>query len=230
MSERVKYPRTRHLPNSPGASEDDEHLCDFSALRAGDVVLTEKMDGENTTIGRGYVHARSLDSQAHPSRTWVRALAGRLSPDLPDGMRVCGENLYARHSIGYRDLPDYFLVFNIWQGDLCLDWDSTREWTGLLGLTTVPVLYRGPFPEDPVGIWRSDPDSEGFVVRTARSFNRSEFGTHVAKWVRAGHVTTGQHWMTAPVVPNRLKFPVERPTGEPDPLVGFSRRPSPGID
>ncbi len=114
------------------------------------------------------------------------------------------------------------------EGDVAVH--SPREWTEMLGLTTVPVLYHGPFPEDPVGIWGSDPDSEGFVVRTARSFNRSEFGTHVAKWVRAGHVTTGQHWMTAPVVPNRLKFPVERPTGEPDPLVGFSRRPSPGID
>jgi hypothetical protein len=205
MSERVKYPRTRHLPSSPGASEDDEHLSDFSALAAGEVVLTEKMDGENTTIGRGYVHARSVDSPAHPSRTWVRALAGRLWPDLPEGMRVCGENLYAQHSIGYNDLNDYFMVFNIWQDEVCLDWDSTQEWAGLLNLTTVPVLYRGPLPEDLVRIWRSTThESEGFVVRAARSFNRPEFGTHVAKSVRAGHVTTGQHWMTAPVKPNRL--------------------------
>ena len=228
MSERVKYPRTKHLPNSPGAGEDDEHLADLGALRAGEIVLTEKMDGENTTIGRGYAHARSVDSQAHPSRTWVRALAGRLWPDLPDGMRVCGENLYARHSIGYNDLPSYFLVFSIWQGEVCLDWDITQEWTELLGLTTVPVLYRGSFPDDPVRIWGSAPDSEGFVVRTARSFNRPEFGTHVAKWVRAGHVTTGQHWMTAPVMPNRLKSQAGRPRGEQDLLVGFSRRPSPG--
>lgn len=204
---RVKYPRTRHLPNSPGASADDEHLSDLSALRAGPVVVTEKMDGENTTIGPGYVHARSVDSRPHPSRTWVRALAGRLWPDLPAGMRVCGENLYARHSLGYDDLPSYFLVFNIWQDERCLDWDSTREWATLLELSCVPELYRGPFPELDALVRIRRENSEGFVVRTARGFECSQFGTHVAKWVRAGHVQTDQHWMNQTVTPNRLGPP-----------------------
>jgi hypothetical protein len=207
--DRVKYPRTRHLPNSPGASADDEHLSDLSALAAGEVVLTEKMDGENTTIGPGYVHARSVDSRAHESRTWVRALAGRLRHEIPSGMRVCGENLYARHSIGYERLPAYFLVFNIWQDDLCLDWDSTQTWAGLLGLQCVPVLYRGEFPgsDGLLRIWsaaRERESSEGFVVRTAGSFTRAQFGTHLAKWVRSSHVQTDQHWMSAPVIPNQL--------------------------
>lgn len=129
--------------------------------------------------------------------------------ELPPDLRICGENLYARHSIGYADLPSYFMVFNIWQENVCLDWDSTVEWAQLLELDCVPVLYRGPLPD--VGrllkIWQTTCDverSEGFVVRTAGSFERSQFGTHVAKWVRAGHVQTDQHWMTAEVVPNRL--------------------------
>jgi hypothetical protein len=207
---RVKYPRTRHLPNSPGATSDDVYLGDLSALAAGEVVLTEKMDGENTTIGPDYVHARSVDSRAHESRTWVRALAGRIGPELPAGMRVCGENLYARHSIGYHELASYFLVFNIWQDEVCLDWDSTQEWAGLLGLDCVPVLHRGAFP-GPEGLerlWRSAREagsSEGFVVRVARSFRRDEFGTHLAKWVRPAHVQTDQHWMSSEVIPNRLR-------------------------
>jgi hypothetical protein len=205
----VKYPRTRHLPNSPGMSADDVQLFDLSALAAGEVVLTEKMDGENTTIGPGYVHARSLDSAPHESRTWVRALAGRLQSEIPAGMRVCGENLYARHSIGYDRLSSYFLVFNIWQDDVCLDWDSTQEWAGLLGLRCVPVLYRGTFPglDGLLRLWRNGRDtepSEGFVVRTAGSFTRADFDTHLAKWVRPSHVQTDRHWMTAEVVVNRL--------------------------
>ena len=208
--DRVKYPRTRHLPNSPGVGADDEHLQDLTALTAGEVVLTEKMDGENTTIGPGYVHARSVDSRAHPSRDWVRALAGRVQSELPAGMRVCGENLYARHSIGYDALPSYFLVFNIWQGDVCLDWDSTLEWAQLLGLDCVPVLYRGPMLSVDAlqRLWKDaceDERSEGFVVRTAASFQHSQFSTHVAKWVRAGHVQTDQHWMHAALVANRLR-------------------------
>jgi hypothetical protein len=206
---RVKYPRTRHLPTSPGAGSDDVHLSDLSALAAGEVVLTEKMDGENTTIGSGYTHARSVDSRAHESRTWVRALAGRLRHEIPSGMRVCGENLYARHSIGYERLPAYFLVFNIWQDDLCLDWDTTQAWADRLGLHCVPVLYRGEFPgpEGLLRIWsavREPEQSEGFVVRTAHSFTQPQFGTHLAKWVRPSHVQTNQHWMSAPVIPNQV--------------------------
>lgn len=210
MNERVKYPRTRHLPNSPGAGEDDVFLSAFTDLAAGDVVLTEKMDGENTTIGSGYIHSRSLDSQFHPSRSWVRALAGRLWPELPDGMRICGENLYARHSVGYDNLPTYFLVFNIWQAEVCLDWDTTLEWLQLLGLQSVPVLYRGPLvdAEQLHKIWQSERNalsSEGFVVRSAQAFDRADFSTRVAKWVRRGHVQTDQHWMHAPIIPNRLR-------------------------
>jgi hypothetical protein len=207
--DRVKYPRTPHLPNSPGAGADDVHLSDLSTLAASEVVLTEKMDGENTTIGRGYTHARSVDSRAHPSRTWVQALAGRLRHEIPTGMRICGENLYARHSLQYEHLPAYFLVFTIWQDDLCLNWDDTRTWAELLGLHCVPVLYRGRFldPEKLLRIWSTarDPErSEGFVVRTATSFTRDQFPTHVAKWVRPNHVQTEQHWMSAPVTPNRM--------------------------
>ena len=214
--DRVKYPRTPHLPGSPGASADDLNLADLTALGAGDVVLTEKMDGENTTIGPGFVHARSLDSAAHPSRTWIRALAGQLWHELPDGMRICGENLYARHSIGYQQLRSYFLVFNIWQHDICLDWDATLEWADLLGLSCVPELYRGAFPGPDALLrrWQATRDaasSEGFVVRTTRAFSRDQFPTHIAKWVRVDHVSTDQHWMTAPVTPNRT---AARPDGE----------------
>lgn len=214
---RVKYPRTPHLPSSPGASDDDVVLAAGDLLAGRDVVLTEKMDGENTTLGtldgpdgrQGYVHARSLDSGPHPSRTWVRAFASSLHPDLPAGMRVCGENLYARHSVAYDALPTYFLVFGIWQDDVCLSWDDTLQWCELLGLTTVPVLYRGPFAGEShlLQVWQACRDprtSEGFVVRDAGAFTRAEFGTRVGKWVRRGHVQTGQHWMTADVVPNRL--------------------------
>ena len=31
-----------------------------------------------------------------------------------------------------------------------------------------------------------------------------DFTTHVAKYVRAKHVNTSQHWMTAEIVPNEL--------------------------
>ena len=61
--DRIKYPRTPHFPWSPGATDDDKILQDLSVFDKQPVVITEKMDGENTTIyADGYIHARSLDS------------------------------------------------------------------------------------------------------------------------------------------------------------------------
>ena len=45
-----------------------------------DLVITEKMDGENTTIHNGGTFARSPDSRYHPSRDWLKAFAASISP------------------------------------------------------------------------------------------------------------------------------------------------------
>jgi len=43
----VKYPRTPHLPWSEGASEDDIQLINAEMFEGKNVVVTEKLDGEN---------------------------------------------------------------------------------------------------------------------------------------------------------------------------------------
>lgn len=203
-----KYPRTPHLPGSPGRSDDDLSLSSIARLTGQEIVITEKMDGENTTLLSDRVHARSLDSAHHPSRAWVKALGARVGPQLPPGWRLCGENLFARHSLAYAELPSYLLLFSVWGADnRCLSWSETEEWAALLGLSTVPVLYRGlGSAELLTDFWRRLrlDRQEGFVVRTAAGFAYADFGLCVSKWVRAQHVQTDAHWMTAPVVPNRL--------------------------
>ena len=59
---RVKYPRTFHLPYSPQRGEGDKVLPSDDIFRGKPVVVTEKMDGENTTLYADYLHARSIDS------------------------------------------------------------------------------------------------------------------------------------------------------------------------
>lgn len=144
FTDRVKFPRTYHLPWSAGLTGDDRKLESLDHLIGHECVITEKMDGENTTMTRDYLHARSLSYEAHPSRSWVRALHGQIAHEIPEGMRVCGENLYAVHSIAYENLRSYFQVFAIWdKRNVCLSWDETVEWCALLGLEPVPVLGRG---------------------------------------------------------------------------------------
>lgn len=206
----VKYPRTFHLPWSRSRTDDDKILKNVDHFIDKEVIVTEKMDGENSNLYRDYIHARSLDSKDHPSRHWVKQYHNTFKHNIPDGWRICGENLYAKHSLGYDTLPSYFLLFSIWNEDnYCLSWDDTANWAELLEIPIVPILYRGIWNEDVIkslyprkseyGI-----ESEGYVVRLANKFHYDEFKMSVAKFVRKNHVQTDQHWMHSEIIPNKL--------------------------
>ncbi|WP_433572171.1 RNA ligase family protein [Streptomyces sp. CA-251247] len=204
---RTHYPRTPHLPWSPGLSPDDVRTADLSGLAGREVVVTEKLDGENTTLYADGLHARSPDSGHHPSRAWVKALQGRIGHAVPAGWRVCGENMYARHSLAYENLDSFFYGFSVWDADgRCLDWDRTVAFLRGLGIPVPPVLWRGVLDgrgERALRALNLDlARQEGYVVRTADGFGPEDFGRRMAKWVRRGHVQTDTHWMYAAVVEN----------------------------
>ena len=127
----------------------------------------------------------------------MRQFAARIEHELPEGFRVCGENLYARHSIRYTDLPSYFLGFSVWERDRCLGWDETLDWFMLLGVTPVRELFRGQFD---IVDWRAlaaeteRRGCEGYVVRRADAFRFPEFKRAVAKYVRTNHLQTPERW------------------------------------
>ncbi|MFI9625291.1 RNA ligase family protein [Streptomyces sp. NPDC052042] len=205
---RTHYPRTGHLPWSPGATSDDVRITGLSGLAGREVVVTEKLDGENTTLYADGLHARSLDSAHHPSRGWVKALQGRIGSRIPAGWRVCGENMFARHSLPYDDLESWFYGFSVWDGERCLDWDRTVVFLRGLGIPVPRVLWRGVFDARAEKALRAlRPDTtrqEGYVVRPVDGFDAADFGRLVAKWVRPGHVRTDTHWMHSAVVENGL--------------------------
>lgn len=214
-TDRIKYPRTWHLPWSPGATSDDKQLGDVNHFVGKEVVVTAKLDGENTTFTRESVFARSPDSCGDASRTWSAQLHAQIAYELPDGWRISAENLQAKHAIAYRDLPSYIFVFSIWdECNRCLSWDETIAYAQMLGLETAPVLYRGEWDEakvracaDALTPWSDE--NEGYVVRTADAFAYPQFRRRVAKHVREGHVLDEQgeakrHWFHEQLVMNDL--------------------------
>jgi len=208
FTDRVKYPRTYHLPFSRNITDDDRVISDLNIFCGKQVVITEKMDGENTTMYRDAIHARSIDSGAHPSRTWVKQFWAQIKHDIPPGWRICGENVYAKHSIYYEDLKSYFYGFSIWDSNnLCLDWHDTLVWFQLFGIEPVPTLYLGLYDQQVLDDltnrdWKT---SEGYVVRLDSVFSYRNFRDSVAKYVREKHVQTVKHWMHGqPVIPNKL--------------------------
>jgi hypothetical protein len=175
-----------------------------------DVVVTVKMDGENTSLySDGQMHARSVDGRYHQSRDWVKNFWSERYFLLPKHWRVCGENLFAKHSISYTDLDSFFVGFSVFdENNLCLSWEDTLEWFSVLGVTPVTTVYKGPFHErlisDMIKIINVD-TQEGFVIRKSSSFSYDEFTGCIAKYVRKNHVTTSSHWMHQRVIPNQMK-------------------------
>lgn len=200
--ERTKYPRTFHLPWSDGIRPCDRVMPTTEPFHDKEVVITEKMDGESCTMYRDGVHARSINSNNHPSRDWVKAFQAQVGYHIPEGWRVCGENMWAKHSIPYSDLPSYFLGFSIWDDrNRCLNWEETCHWFAEWGIETIPVLnsrleYQNDRQVQDIGkkimVY---PPREGYVIRLRDSFDFKDFPESVGKFVRKNHVQTDEHWM-----------------------------------
>jgi len=206
----IKYPRTYHLPDSPNLGSDDKKHPNIDFFKDKHVTASIKMDGECTTMYDDYIHARSLSSTHHESRSWIKAFHNQIKQDIFPNYRICGENLYAKHSIHYLNLLNYFYVFSIWDNQNCLPVEETLEHCELLNLVHVPIFYQGIWDREKIHqafLSYDTPDlKEGYVIRLAEGFNYNAFRKCTAKWVRKDHVETDEHWMSKKVIPNKQRL------------------------
>lgn len=205
--QRYKFPRTPHLHYSKVTDTTDRKLVSDTNFFAKQVVVTLKMDGENTSIySDGFVHARSINSGPHQSRSWVKAFAQTLN--LPEDFRVCGENMWAKHTISYDNLDSYFLAFNLWAGDQCSEWEATEAFFKEYGIPTVPIIYKGMYDKKVIleKFAPYEKEHEGFVVRKTASFLYEDYPINVAKYVRESFVPKeSKHWFSKAIVKNHLQ-------------------------
>jgi len=209
----LKYPKTPHLWYS-NTSSDDKYIESMRIIENEEIVVTEKMDGESLTwYSDGYYHARSLSGRGGEDRSLAAAIANQTQYDLPKGWRVCAENVVRQHSIVYKNLNSFIYVYSIWdENNNALSWKETEEWCELLGLTTVPVLYKGKYNKEFIHslyspVKENGDEMEGYVIRVARSFHFSEFSQCIVKWVRKNHVNKdSKHWRYSAIKNNSLSF------------------------
>lgn len=204
----IKYPKTMHFDFSQSLQNDDrkiETLDDFIGKR---VIVTEKLDGENATVYSDYYHPRSVIDDGHPSRSWLKGYIPNFQHGIPVGWRVCGEYMYAEHSIRYENLKSFFYAFSIWdKNNVCLSWSAFKKYCTELEIEIVPVLYDGIFDLDKIKEIYENLDfnkQEGIVCRVAHEFHYDDFQTHTAKAVRPKHVQTDDHWKRT-WKPNKIK-------------------------
>ena len=217
MIQSKKYNRTFHLPYSPGGTSDDKIATDLHYLLQNELVITEKMDGSNTSLELGGCFARThAGPPNHPSFDSLKALHASIQHKIPDGVQLFGEWLYAKHSIGYEKLPHHFMLFNVRSllDNVWYSWEEIKMWAEELEVPTVPVLFEGRLTTEKdlrnkIEELVEQPSAcgglrEGVVVRLQESFTDSAFSKCVMKWVRKDHVQTSDHWRSQIIIKNKL--------------------------
>lgn len=210
-----KYPRSLHWLSSPGTTSDDRFITQEQALAFLNVetVLTEKLDGGNITITRNTFYARSHGGEpAHPSYNLLRTIhRNYLCRAIDANLSIFAEWCFAVHSIKYSMLQDYLNVIAVRNDETgeWWDWDEVCLMADHLGFPTVPVLLRGTFTDIEVlektittfsGLSSLyGPTREGVVLRKTKGVRENDDSRGLtldglAKWVRAGHVQSDEHW------------------------------------
>lgn len=212
-----KYGRTYHFPFSPGTTSDDRinhtYWDDIQQIKT--LVHTEKLDGENNCLNQFGVFARS--HAAPTTSAWTNQIRERwelIKHDLGE-IELFGENLYAIHSIEYKRIESYYYIFAVRCLDKWLSWEEVKFYAAMFDFPTVPELTVQPVTtltqdnlekqiltnaKEPsvfgsVDIQtEKDCTREGIVTRNTEEYAVSEFAHNVFKYVRKGHVKTGEHW------------------------------------
>lgn len=156
----IKYPRTPHIQGSrlqPG--DEDLRQRRFTEIKGRHVVLEEKIDGANSAISFTDDGELRLQSRGHfltgggrekhydLLKQWGAVHKDRLYEVLGDRYIMYGEWMYAKHSIYYDLLPNYFMEFDILdrETDKFLDTPSRHKLIANLPVSSCPVLASGVF-------------------------------------------------------------------------------------
>jgi ATP-dependent RNA circularization protein (DNA/RNA ligase family) len=188
-------------------------------LLAGEVTVEEKIDGANLGLsiaeGRIAVQNRgafltrsSAAEQFRPLWAWLGPRSSQLIDVIGDERIIFGEWCYAQHSIAYTRLPDWFLMFDVYDRSANRFWsvDRRNELANELALVCVPRIARGRFklPDLTSMMTQSrvgDDQMEGLVIRR----DEGDWQVGRAKLVRAAFVQAiEEHWSRRRVEPNRL--------------------------
>lgn len=157
----IKYPRTRHLEGSRlQAGDEDLSQVPFREILGLYIVIEEKIDGANSAIsfdGEGnlllqsrghYLIGGNRERHYNLLKQWANIHKDRFFDVLGSRYIMYGEWMYAKHTVFYDALPDYFMEFDIYDRDrdVFLDTRSRRALTAKMEIvSSVPVLGEGVY-------------------------------------------------------------------------------------
>ncbi len=210
----VKFPRTHWLPIGEKPYKNERYLTgkETEEIFLGDVHVSEKLDGANVGISyqQGSLilqkRGRFIKEGEHPQYGAFKDWAYRryyLFSQLLEDTVLFGEWLFAKHSIHYTRLPDYFFMFDVWQNGIFLPIEERDSIAERLGLYVPPTIYQGflSLNEIPPLIQQShysNESMEGIVVRSLRNPDLR------GKYVRPDFIRGQGHWSKHKFEKNQL--------------------------
>ncbi|CAM5420510.1 RNA ligase family protein [Rhodanobacter lindaniclasticus] len=159
MTDFFRFPHTPHIAwLGEGTPRDDKVLSstEVDDLLADEVVVEEKLDGANLgfSLGpngrlrpqnRGQYLAEPYRGQFQRLSEWMTVHGVGLAEALDGHLIAFGEWCAARHSLDYPALPDWWLLFDIYDRYEQKFWSTPRRnaLAQKLHLVTVPRLAEG---------------------------------------------------------------------------------------
>ncbi len=225
MSAFFRFPHTPHLVwMGTGTPRDDKVLSrsEADALLRSDVVVEEKLDGANLGISlgadgmlrvqnRGQYLVPPYAGQFQRLRAWLAQHQADLFETLTHDLIMFGEWCAARHSVAYDRLPDWFVVFDVYDRSAgqFLSTAGRNAFALRAGLAVVPEVFRGRATLEALhhqlltetSRYRAGP-IEGFVIRC----EFEQWLTARAKLVHPQFVQNiGEHWRRRKIEWNTLQ-------------------------
>jgi len=160
MSNFFRFPTTPHLAwlAEDGMPRDDKVLspAEAQALLSGDVTVEEKLDGANLGLSlspdgalraqnRGQYLSEPYGGQFMRLPAWLSQHELGMRTVLRPELMLFGEWCAARHSLGYDRLPNWFLLFDVYDRNNGRFWSTARRNALAVeaGLFTVPLVSSG---------------------------------------------------------------------------------------
>lgn len=218
----VKFPSTPHLAQLGALSLRGDKVmsaAEREEFLAHELIVEEKVDGANLGLSfdaDGNLRAQNRGAYLHlPAAGQWRKLAHWLEPrteslfeHLADRYILYGEWCYARHSVFYDRLPDWFLGFDLYDQQVgrFLDTQGRDGLLSAMQIARIPRLACGRFTlatltqllgKSQLGEQRA----EGIYLR----YERAGWLVQRAKLVVPAFVQAQeQHWSHAAIEPNSV--------------------------
>lgn len=225
MDRFLRFPHTPHLAwLGEGEPRDDKVLSHAEAreLLSTAVVAEEKLDGANLGFSvsrdgdlraqnRGQYLSRPFSGQFARLDRWLALHEDALFDALGTHLIAFGEWCAARHSVAYSALPDWWVLFDVYDREAGAFWSTARRdaWAKEVGVLSMPAVFKGPTTVRGLTELMTSrpsrygaPQMEGVVVRR----EDPDWLLQRAKLVRADFTQQIEdHWRKRAIEWNRLE-------------------------